>query len=76
MLDVSRDRVPTLKTLRRLVRELAHLKVNELQLYFEHPFKYKGHRTVWEGASAYTGKWCQQQQQQLSAVCSHISLPP
>lgn len=36
--DVSRGRVPTLGTLKRLVARLAGLKVNQLQLYIEHAF--------------------------------------
>ena len=33
MLDISRDKVPTLETLFMLVDELASLKINQLQLY-------------------------------------------
>ena len=55
MLDVSRDRVWTMDTLRSLVRRLASWKVNQVQLYFEHTFQYRGHREVWEGSGAYSG---------------------
>ena len=54
MLDVSRDRVPTLETLSWLVEVLAELGFNELQLYVEHTFAYSGHREVWESASPLT----------------------
>lgn len=40
MLDISRARIPTLATLKRLVDLLAGLKYNELQLYMEN-FCYK-----------------------------------
>ena len=40
MLDISRARIPTLETLKRLVDLLAGLKYNELQLYMEN-FCYK-----------------------------------
>lgn len=54
MLDVSRTRVPTLGALRHLVDELALLKYNQLQLYVEHTFAYRGHDVVWRGASPLT----------------------
>ncbi|MDQ3937432.1 MAG: beta-N-acetylhexosaminidase [Chloroflexota bacterium] len=38
LLDVSRDRVPTMETLFRLVDRLASWKVNQIQLYTEHTF--------------------------------------
>lgn len=54
LLDVSRDRVPTLSTLRRLVERLADWKFNQLQLYTEHTFAYRGHEPVWRHASPLT----------------------
>jgi hypothetical protein len=54
LLDVSRDRVPTLIELCRVVEELACLKYNHLQLYTEHTFAYVGHEEVWEGWSPIT----------------------
>ena len=55
MLDVSRDRVPTMQTLRDLVDRLASWKINQLQLYMEHTFAYAGHEDVWRHADPYTG---------------------
>jgi hypothetical protein len=55
MLDVSRDKVPTMETLYRLVDELASLKINRLQLYVEHTFAYRAHPLVWAEASPLTG---------------------
>lgn len=51
MLDLSRDKVPTMETLCRLVDDLAALKFNQLQLYTEHTFAYPGHERVWGLAS-------------------------
>lgn len=51
MLDISRCKVPTQRELRRLIRALARLRVNQLQLYIEHTFAFPGHETVWENAS-------------------------
>ena len=56
MLDVSRDKVPTMETLFQLVDLLASLKINQLQLYTEHTFAYRGHEVVWEKASPLTGE--------------------
>lgn len=54
MLDISRDRVPTTDTLFALIDQLAHFKINQLQLYTEHTFAYAGHEVVWERASPIT----------------------
>ena len=54
MLDVSRDRVPTVDTVRSLVDRLAGWKINQLQLYTEHTFAYRGHEEVWRAADPYT----------------------
>ncbi len=65
LLDVSRDKVPTMATLRRLVDLLADWKYNQLQLYTEHTFAYRGHERVWRDASPITAAeateldgWC------------------
>jgi hypothetical protein len=52
MLDISRDKVPTLPELESLVDRLAGWKVNQLQLYMEHTFAAVGHEEVWQEASA------------------------
>lgn len=54
MLDVARDKVPTMETLFRMVDLFASLKYNQLQLYTEHTFAYPGHETVWKDASPMT----------------------
>jgi hexosaminidase len=54
LLDISRDKVPTMETLRALVDRLADWKINQLQLYMEHTFAYHGHEKVWRGASPWT----------------------
>ena len=56
MLDVSRDRVPTMATLYALVDLLAEWKLNELQLYTEHTFAYRDHEEVWRDASPFTAE--------------------
>jgi hypothetical protein len=54
MIDVSRDKVPTLATLFMLVDLFAELKINQLQLYTEHTFQYANHPDVWRDASPIT----------------------
>lgn len=56
MLDVSRDKVPSMDTLRRLINLLAGWKVNQFQLYTEHTFAYRNHPEVWAQASPLTGE--------------------
>lgn len=54
MLDVSRDKVPTFKTLRQIVDLLAASNYNQFQLYTEHTFQYSNHADVWEEADPLT----------------------
>ncbi|MGA2585095.1 MAG: family 20 glycosylhydrolase [Tepidisphaeraceae bacterium] len=54
MLDISRDKVPTMATLLQLVEMLAEWKINQLQLYTEHTFAYLGYEEVWKDASPLT----------------------
>lgn len=56
MLDVSRDKVPTLQTLMDLADLLAGWKINHIELYTEHTFEYRNHPVVWEKASPITGE--------------------
>ncbi|MGQ0832787.1 MAG: family 20 glycosylhydrolase [Microthrixaceae bacterium] len=56
MLDISRDRVPTLDTLTWLVDVLAALRYNHLELYMEHTFAYADHDVVWRTASPITAE--------------------
>lgn len=74
MLDISRDRVPTMQHLYHLVDCLATLRYNQLQLYTEHTFAYAGHETVWGMASAMTPE----EIEALDAYCAerHIELVP
>ena len=65
MLDISRDKVPTLDTLRGLIDLLAGWKINQLQLYMEHTFAYRGHEEVWRDASPLTAS----EVRELDAYC-------
>jgi hypothetical protein len=54
MLDVSRTRIPSPGALNALVATLGQLRINQLQLYTEHTFAYRGHEVVWRDASPFT----------------------
>jgi hexosaminidase len=56
MLDISRNKVPTMETLFGLVELLAGWKINQLQLYTEHTFAYSGHEVVWREADPLTAE--------------------
>ena len=56
MLDVSRCKVPSMKTILGLIDLLADLRFNEFQLYVEHTFAFQDHETVWRDASPLTGE--------------------
>ena len=74
MLDVSRDKVPTMQTLRDLIDRLASWKVNQVQLYSEHTFAYENHREVHAAASPFTAD----EIRELDAFCRerHVELVP
>ncbi|MFA7692088.1 MAG: family 20 glycosylhydrolase [Candidatus Hydrogenedentales bacterium] len=55
MLDIARDKIPTMESLYQMVDLFASLKLNQLQLYMEHSFAYPGHEVVWKDASPMTG---------------------
>lgn len=50
--DVTRGKVPTMKTLKELIDMLAEYKVNELQLYVEHTYLFEGFSEVWRDKDA------------------------
>ena len=66
LLDISRDKVPTMSTLRLLVELLARFGYNQLQLYIEHTFAYSAHEAVWKDASPLTAA----EIRQLNACCA------
>ena len=74
MLDVSRNRVPRMGYLERLVDRLAEWKINHLQLYVEHTYAYTDHEEVWRDASPFTAR----EIRELDALCRErfIELTP
>jgi len=45
--DVTRGKVPTLEMLMELVDRASFYKINQLQLYIEHTFAFKGMSEIW-----------------------------
>jgi hypothetical protein len=70
MLDISRGRVPKLATLLDLADKLADLKINELQLYTEHTFAYRKHKSVWQRWGALTAA----EIRKLDARCRELGI--
>ena len=72
--DVTRGKVPTLKTLLALAETCAAYKINQLQLYIEHTYAYKNHPEVWRDADPLTAD----EIRALDARCAelHIDLVP
>lgn len=57
MLDISRDKIPTMETLYETIDLMADLKMNELQLYIEgFSFAYATYPFVWEHGMPVTGE--------------------
>ncbi|WP_432560831.1 family 20 glycosylhydrolase [Kineococcus sp. SYSU DK003] len=66
MLDVSRDRVPTRRTLARWVEVLELARINSFELYTEHTYAFSGQQVVWQDASPLTAA----DLQWLDALCA------
>ena len=55
MLDISRSKIPSVKTVKKLIDMFADLKMNELQLYIEgYPFAYSHYPQVWKNTTPLT----------------------
>jgi hypothetical protein len=74
LIDVSRGKVPTLETMKRLVDLLVGLKLNLLMLYTEHVFRFRRHPWIGKGASPMTAS----EIRELDAYASerHVELVP
>ena len=52
--DITREKVPTSATIRRVVDILSSLGYEQLQLYFKDNFAYPEHRSIWQGRAFLT----------------------
>lgn len=46
--DVTRGRIQTVETIKKLIDDLAYYKLNSLQLYVEHVFEFEETKELWE----------------------------
>jgi hexosaminidase len=57
MVDIGRDKIPTMATLYRIVDLMADVKLNHLELYIEgSPFAYASYPFMWESETPITGE--------------------
>lgn len=57
MLDISRNKIPSMKTLYRYIDFLSSIKINQLQLYMEgFSFAYPSFREYWKDMNPVTGE--------------------
>jgi len=54
--DVARGRVPKLERLKELADLLSRVKINQLQLYIEHTFRFRRHPSIGRNASPLTAE--------------------
>ncbi len=54
--DVTRGRIPTLDTLKKLADKLSFYKINQLQLYIEHSFLFNNLSEVWRDDTPITAE--------------------
>ena len=76
MLDVARDRRPTMETLFDLVARLAALKINRLQLYMEADFAYSFGGLATRGRSPYSAGEIRRQRQNEANYEEPAQHPP
>ena len=72
--DITRGRIPTLDSLKKLVDNLAYYKINMLQLYVEHVFPFK----EYDGIYQRTGYMTAEETKELDKYCQEnfIELVP
>ena len=72
--DITRGRIPTLDSLKKLVDNLAYHKINMLQLYVEHVFPFK----EYDGIYQRTGYMTAEETKELDKYCQEnfIELVP
>ena len=63
--DVTRGRIPTVETVKKLIDDMAYYKLNSLQLYVEHVFPFK----ETQGLIEKTGYMTRSEMKELEAYC-------
>ena len=63
--DVTRGKIPTAETLKKLIDTMAYYKLNSLQLYVEHVFEFEESKGLREATGYLTGE----EMRELGAYC-------
>ena len=63
--DVTRGKIPTVETIKKLVDTMAYYKLNSLQLYVEHVFEFEESKDLWES----TGYLTKEELREIGAYC-------
>ena len=56
LLDMNKDKIPTMETFYRIIDHLASWKINELQVFFKHAFAFVNHPEVSQDLSPVTAE--------------------
>lgn len=56
LLDMNKDKIPTMETFYRIIDHLASWKINELQIFFKHAFAFVNHPEVSQNLSPVTAE--------------------
>ena len=68
--DVTRGRIPTLDSLKKLADKLAYYKINQLQLYVEHSFLFREFSEVWRDDTPLTAE----EIMELDVYCKKLNI--
>lgn len=64
--DVTRGKIPTVETIKKLIDAMAYYKLNSLQLYVEHVFEFEESKELWEQ----TGYLSKKEMKEIEAYCN------
>ena len=63
--DITRGKVPTVATIKKLIEQMAYYKLNSLQLYVEHTFEFEEYKKLNEA----TGYLTAEELKEIDAYC-------
>lgn len=72
--DITRGKIPTLESLKKLADKLSEYKYNQMQIYVEHSFAFRKQKCMWSDADPITAE----EILELDAYCRerHVELIP
>ncbi|SHO53541.1 beta-N-acetylhexosaminidase [Anaerocolumna xylanovorans] len=68
--DVTRGRIPTLASLKKLADKMSYYKLNQLQLYVEHSYLFTGLSEVWRDDTPLTAE----EIMEFDEYCSNLNI--